>query len=78
MKTIIKVIGIVTVLVAIVFVPKWSDDYEWHNGTCRECNHYWKLEGTEFLKYDGLVYKYYCPNCHNRMVTHTHYEPIAE
>lgn len=78
MKTIVKVIGIVALFVVILLVFKMSDNYEWNNGVCRNCNHYWKFDSSEYLKYDGIVYKYYCPNCHNRLVTHTHYKPVAE
>lgn len=77
-RTGLKAIGLIIALAIIIFAFNWSDNYEWHNGTCRECEHCLKFDGTEFLKYDGTVYKYYCPNCHKRVTTHTHFEPKAE
>lgn len=78
MKTVAKIVGIIIIFVVMILAYKWGDDYEWHNGICRECNHNLKFDSTEYLKYDGIIYKYYCPNCHNRVNTHIYYEPIAE
>lgn len=80
-EKVVKIIGILAIIMLItliILVSKRLDKYEWHNGACRKCNHYLKFDCAEYVKYAGTVYKYYCPNCNNRIVTHTHFEPIVK
>lgn len=75
--TIKWIVGIIFALVIgcsiseLILLQNKSDDEEWNNGYCTECNKPYKLTDVEHHNNGDYKYYYICDNCGHTIVTHT-------
>lgn len=77
-KLIIKwIVGIIIALVigcsisGLILLQNKSDNEEWNNGYCTECNKPYKLTDVKHHNNGDYEYYYICDNCGHIIVTHT-------